>query len=74
MIDKACEARMDPIEDMPEKKTSSPRSGWVASHDDKHMASRITISCLGDGSYINSFDQNPGYSQGSRDEQGWARC
>ena len=43
---------MGPREDMAEKKISPPRSGWAAIHDGKNMASKITISCLGDGSYI----------------------
>ena len=34
---------MDPIEDMAEKKTSHPRSGWAAIHDGKNMASGIII-------------------------------
>ena len=42
---------MDPKEDMAEK-IPPPRSGWVAFHDGKNMASGVTISCPGNGSYI----------------------
>ena len=52
IIVKACEATMDPKEDMAEKKIPHPRSGCVAIHDGKNMASGVTLSCLGDGSYI----------------------
>ena len=50
MIFKACEAIMDPIEDMAEKKMSPHHSGWAAIHDGKNMPSGITIWCIGDGS------------------------
>ena len=43
---------MDPRKDMAKKKMSPPRSGWAAIHDGNNMASEITISGLGDGSYI----------------------
>ena len=52
IIVKVCAAGIDSIEDMAEKKISPPRSDWVAIHDGKNMASGVTISCLGDGSYI----------------------
>ena len=46
---------MDPIEEMPDKKISPPRSGWGAIHDGKNMASGITIWCHGDGSDIGDY-------------------
>ena len=70
---KACEARMDPIEDMSEKGISPTGSCWAAVHDDKSMVSGITIWCIGDGSYIDA--QKFGWSKSRLQPkfQGWAR-
>jgi hypothetical protein len=68
IIVKACEARMDPIEDMSEKKISPPRSCRAAIHHGRNMASGVTIRWHGDGSNIGDYKLNPGYSQSPRDE------
>ena len=52
IIFKASEARMDPVEDLAEKKISPPRSCRAAIHHGKNMASGVTIQCHGDGSDI----------------------
>ena len=52
IIIKACEARMDYIEDMAEKKILPLRSGLAVIHDGKNMASKINISCVCNCSYI----------------------
>ena len=52
---KACEARMDPVEDMTEKKISPPCSCRAAIHQGKNMASGVTIRCHGDGSDIGDY-------------------
>ena len=72
-IIKACEARMDPIEDIAEKKISPPRSGWAAIHTGKNIGLEITISCLGDGSYIGDHKFIWPKSQLQPKFQGWAR-
>ena len=64
---------MDPIEDMPEKKISPHRSGWRVIHNGKNMASGITISCLGDGSYIGDHKLIWPKSRLQTKFQGWAR-
>ena len=64
---------MDPIEDMPEKKISPPRSGWAAIHDGKNMASGITIWCHGDGSNIGDYKLSLPKSRLQPKSQGWAR-
>ena len=64
---------MEPIEEMTVKKISPPRSGWGAIHDGKNMASGITISCLGDGSYIGDHKLIWPKSRLQPKFQGWAR-
>ena len=55
IIVKASEGRMDPIEDMPEKKISPPPSCRAAIHHDKNMASGVTIRYHGDESNIGDY-------------------
>ena len=55
IIVKACEARMDPVEDMAEKKISPPRSCRAAISHGKNMPSGVTIRCHGDGSDIGDY-------------------
>ena len=73
IIVKACEARMDPTEDMPEKKISPPRSGWAAIHAGKNMGSGVTIWCHGNGSYIGDYKLSLPKSRLQPKSQGWAR-
>ena len=64
---------MDPIEDMSEKEISPTGSCWAAVHDDKSMVSGITISCIGDGSYIDAHKFSWPKSRQQPKFQGWAR-
>ena len=73
IIVKASEARMDPIEDMPEKKILAPHSAWGAIHDGKNMASGITIWCHGNGSNIGDYKLSLPKSRLQPKSQGWAR-
>ena len=73
IIVKACEARMDPIEDMPDKKISPPSAGWGAIHDGKNMGSGITIWCHGNGSNIGDYKLSLPKSRLQPKFQGWAR-
>ena len=64
---------MDPVEDMAEKKISSPRSCRAAIHDGKNMASGVTIRCHGDGSDIGDYKLSLPKSRLQPKSQGWAR-
>ena len=46
---------MDPVEDMAEKKISSPRSCRAAIHDGNNTVSGVTIRCHGDDSDIGDY-------------------
>ena len=70
---KACEFRMDPVEDMAEKKISPPRSCRAAIHHGKNMASGVTIRCHGDGSDIGDNKLSLPKSRLQLTSQGWAR-